>query len=436
MNLVWASWEPTVPPPPAADQEYDGHCFAIAPRSTRPSRTVRPRAGRHGRRLRRARVGPGARLHAVAPRLRDLLRAGDAADYGRFVGMLARRYDGQRPHGRIADFVVHNEVNSNDWFDIGCGQGTACTVATWLDIAESYNAAYDARCEQPSAKVLVSLEHHFGANLDRPAPRPRCSPARPSYRVCDTGRRPRLARRLPPLRAQPALPDFSDPDDFPRSPTATSASSPAGCARLPRPRRRGGAPADRERGQLARALDGGPAGQGVCDALRNVLGTPGIESYIYHRMRDNPVEAASGSALACATRRHGQAGVGDVGAGQPQRSDSAAALLRFRGSAVHPAPAAISASRGHWASSRSLPPGGRCRAHVPAAPGSAPGTHLLYECAVGAHNLLTTDVGCEGQQPLGPVGYAYTNTGERLGAALPLSQHGQRRPLRLQRPRL
>ena len=413
VNLFWPHWQPQLRAPPCAEdgteEPYDGACFVVSAALDEIIRDYTARglvvsaalygAPEWARMQRDCAAGSGV---FCAP--------DDPADFGRFAGMVARRYDGRRGHGRVADFVIHNEVNAHAWFDVGCGDGRPCDPDLWIDTyTRNFQAAYDQIVRhQPHARVLIPLEHHFGQELDAPAA------AAPllSGETFLTGFGARVGPRAWRVAFHPYPPNLLQPgfsaDDHPKI-TYGNVGAIVGWLRQRFPDRPSAWQVQlTESGVNSIAPHSSEAAQadGVCRSLRNTLASPGIDSYVYHRMLDHEDELANG-----------------LGTGLRRADGSAKPAWSVWAGASAPGSLACgfeelpyvrltrwsSPARGSWTSSR-LPPDGFTEVtSVRLLRAPAPGTRLLYECALAGHNLITADPGCEGQRPLGPVGFVHTS---------------------------
>lgn len=348
------------------------------------------------------------------------------ADLARFARMIATRYDGNHGHGKITDFIYGNEVNATMWFNIGncggAGSSSPCDYDQWAaHYAAEFATFYDAiKSVQPNAKVFVCLSQGFwsSANVDN-----------------FMGGETFLLKFAPlvgdrqwsvawhPYSTYSRVPTFSPYDVQGNNVTFGNIGTIVGWLmktfpNLPSAHRvyltESGFTANPDNQEELTTQD-----RLLCNSYRNVLGTPGIEVYMYHRMVDHPQTITS---------------TNDV-----TRSDPGPTLIQlFLGLRKYdgtPKPAwntwvsmnqpgtlncgfedlpytrltrSFKSNQGHWVSTR-IPPSGyttemswRLFRHP------QPGTAMLYECYIGGNNYVTRNATCDGNRPLGPLGYVYT----------------------------
>lgn len=432
-NLLWAHWEPQVRHAPCSggEIEYHGRCYTI---SDRNDAYIREWSNR-GVLVTGVIFGvPSWASAARAPHCgEDAWGNGwfwapdddKVADLARYAGMMADRYDGTKGHGRIADFVVLNEVNAAIWFDAGRNHPNF-SQEMWIDAyADNYIAAYDAIvAEQPAARVLMSFTHHYDERHDLPfhSALPRLSSQSMIRGVAARAGDRKWRVAFHPYPPAP-LPEFDAKDlhnwgistygtvgalvgwlraEFPDRPHAWEVQlTENGVASGPNHSVDGDNPAVRIEKQRIK----------VCEALRNVVATPWTGNHIYHRMVDHHMEQNFKVGLAWGVNDPKPAWnvyrlanlQGSLGCGYEDLP-----YIRLHQGTVRTGLGDI--GLGYWTSSRALPHDYERQPHSGwrLLRDWEPGTQMLFECATGDDtNMITADPLCEGEIPMGPVGHAW-----------------------------
>jgi Family of unknown function (DUF5722) len=324
-------------------------------------------------------------------------------DFARFAGMLAQRYDGQSGRGRIHNFVIHNEVNSNIWFDIGCGSGTPCDDDAWIsEYADNYNLAYDRiKMHQSEAKVLVSMTNHLGEgtqDLSAEYPLLAASNFLRGFAELVGDRNWQAAFHPYPknlLKVEFSVLDwpyvtYGNPgrvvgwlrQNFPDDPHAWKVQF-------------------TESGINSSAPNSSEAIQatGVCESNYNVVATPWVTDYIYHGMFDDGLASELQVGLFRAD-------------GSEKPAWSVWANQNDCGYQYLPYTRLVRSYRpgvAHWASSRKPPAGyNEEEAWYLERNGDCTTQQVLWECNVNDRTTyLSEEPACPGAMNMGPVGYAY-----------------------------
>ncbi len=426
-NKLWSTWQPSedLSLRDPNTFEYDGMVWRIDPVREKQirwysSQGINVTAVLYGTPdwARRSNTSKVANVPLIHP---NFIAPDNPEDFARYTGMIARRYNGANGNGRIVNYVIQNEINAIDWFNPGCGKEEyPCTIDDRIQsYADIFNKSYDRiKQEQPEAKVFMSFDHHFGeAFIDQE----RFASAEQfidRLAVLVAPREWRLAfHSYPPKLFEPEF----GPNDYPKV-TFGNLGVLAGYLRQRFPDKphaweihltENGINASGPRSSLEAQSQQLPV------AVRNVLGTPGINNFVYHRIRDHRNEGTFEPGLNDIDARPKPAWFAWTGNNRhrqnpPQLSDGYEDLPYVR------LVRSVKPDVGHWASTRQAPAGYEQEASYLLLREPLPNTTILFECHVASHNVtrITTDVSCGGQRNYGPVGYSFNfnnQSGSRLG---------------------
>ena len=432
-NAFWPAFQPSLQTAPCGANQtlYDGYCFT----NDASLDWLIKSFSDTGARVTLILVGvPG---WAASPGCTQVpwcgTSAAGVAHYGRFAGYIAKKYNGLTPgQGRAVHFVIQNEVNSAwAYYSDGC---TSCTVAGQVGrYAADFNAAYDRiKAEQAAAKVLTSFTFYY-SGPDNPNPPPPGGVTGITIPTFLTTFAPLVGSRA----WQVALHAYTLSNVSPVFDVTDPQMTPGSMGQLVGWLRRQfpSTPSAWEIHLTEQGMHGNVADNGaqqaawLCEAFRNVLGTPGIESYLYTPPLTHVGFAPSSPELVgcSATDAYGNCASNSTLSYRwswqtwalANRIDVGMLSCGFENLPYTKLSRYVNASRGHLATTRRPPAGSTFEGAWKLFRYQQAGTHPIYECEApggsaytAGHTFVDRSYTCAGWlKPMGPLGYAYDSPG-------------------------
>lgn len=413
-NLLWSNWQPTFETNCSDSQiKFEGQCFTVEVAFDHQIRYW----SNQGKNITAVLYGvpswarDNSTCTASTPELGKFCAARNPDDYARFAALIAERYNGMNGFGRVVDFIIHNEVNMNQWYKVDCGGGIPCDQERWIaDYAANFNAAYDRVIAiQPDARVLMPFAHQFDTSFDNPEASNPILSVKTFIRGVHSraeGRKWRVAYHPYNHHLSSAESSF---DDLPRV-TFGNIGVISGWLRQEFPLQpeswevhltENGISSNGQSDEYSQSV-------AVCNSYRNVLGTPGIENYVYHRMRDNNYEAVRGAAFGLHREDGTAKPVWDIWSNMSGRNGDQNNLDCGFENLPYTKLSSFANSNGDYrASTRVVGDSYSAVNSWYLMRDYTQNSYMAYECKAGGSSYISTDMYCGGELSYGPVGYVH-----------------------------